>query len=95
MNQTPDRAVNAARRVAQLARLPESDRPADRPRCCREPGTAAGRAIGWPEPADGLGRRCQPTKVGNSMFGGSSSIVFSAGPAHYRDGLVGKLTPAG
>jgi len=32
--------------------------------------------------------------VGNSQFGGSSSVVFSAGPNGYRNGLVGVLNPA-
>jgi uncharacterized protein (TIGR03118 family) len=32
--------------------------------------------------------------VGNSMFGGSSAVEFSAGPRGYRDGLVGILNPA-
>ncbi|HEY2579596.1 MAG TPA: TIGR03118 family protein [Streptosporangiaceae bacterium] len=31
---------------------------------------------------------------GNSMFGGVGSIVFSAGPADYNNGVVGILTPA-
>ena len=34
-------------------------------------------------------------QVGNSSFGGSSAVVFSAGPDNYNDGLVGTLTPAG
>jgi uncharacterized protein (TIGR03118 family) len=33
-------------------------------------------------------------RVGNSAFGGSSSLVFSAGPGTYAKGLVGILTPA-
>jgi uncharacterized protein (TIGR03118 family) len=33
-------------------------------------------------------------RVGNSMFGGSSAVVFSAGPDGYNNGLVGTLTPA-
>jgi uncharacterized protein (TIGR03118 family) len=33
-------------------------------------------------------------QFGNSMFGGASSLVFSAGPNFYRDGLVGVLNPA-
>jgi uncharacterized protein (TIGR03118 family) len=32
--------------------------------------------------------------VGNSAFGGSSSVVFSAGPTGYNNGLVGELNPA-
>lgn len=32
--------------------------------------------------------------VGNSQFGGSSSVVFSAGPNAYANGLVGVLNPA-
>jgi uncharacterized protein (TIGR03118 family) len=33
-------------------------------------------------------------KVGNSAFGGSSSLVFSAGPNGYSNGVVGILSPA-
>jgi uncharacterized protein (TIGR03118 family) len=33
-------------------------------------------------------------RVGSSTFGGSSSLVFSAGPNGYRNGLVGVLNPA-
>jgi uncharacterized protein (TIGR03118 family) len=33
-------------------------------------------------------------RVGNSQFGGSSSLVFSAGPNNYDNGLVGVLNPA-
>ena len=33
-------------------------------------------------------------RVGNSAFGGASSLVFSAGPNNYRNGLVGVLNPA-
>ena len=32
--------------------------------------------------------------VGNSAFGGASSVVFSAGPNAYANGLVGVLNPA-
>lgn len=32
-------------------------------------------------------------RVGSSAFGGSSSVVFSAGPGAYGNGLVGILTP--
>ena len=32
--------------------------------------------------------------VGNSAFGGASSVVFSAGPNGYANGLVGVLNPA-
>jgi uncharacterized protein (TIGR03118 family) len=32
--------------------------------------------------------------VGNSVFGGTSSVVYSAGPNHYKDGVVGVLNPA-
>jgi hypothetical protein len=32
-------------------------------------------------------------RLGNSMFGGSSAVVFSSGPANYNNGLVGALTP--
>jgi uncharacterized protein (TIGR03118 family) len=33
-------------------------------------------------------------RVGSSAFGGASSLVFSAGPSNYSDGLVGELNPA-
>jgi uncharacterized protein (TIGR03118 family) len=33
-------------------------------------------------------------EAGNSTFGGTGSLVFSAGPAGYANGLVGTLTPA-
>jgi uncharacterized protein (TIGR03118 family) len=33
-------------------------------------------------------------EVGSSAFGGASSVVFSAGPGGYADGLLGILTPA-
>jgi hypothetical protein len=33
-------------------------------------------------------------RVGNSAFGGSSSLVFSAGPNGYANGMVGVLNPA-
>ena len=33
-------------------------------------------------------------QVGNSAFGGPSSVIFSAGPDGYNDGLVGVLNPA-
>jgi hypothetical protein len=32
--------------------------------------------------------------VGNSAFGGSSSVIFSAGPNSYNNGVVGILNPA-
>jgi len=32
--------------------------------------------------------------VGNPAFGGASSVVFSAGPTGYANGLVGELNPA-
>ena len=32
--------------------------------------------------------------VGNAAFGGASSVVFSAGPNGYANGLVGVLNPA-
>jgi uncharacterized protein (TIGR03118 family) len=34
-------------------------------------------------------------RVGNSTFGGPSSVVFSAGPDSYNNGVVGILNPAG
>jgi uncharacterized protein (TIGR03118 family) len=33
-------------------------------------------------------------RVGNSAFGGSNALIFSAGPSKYNDGLIGTLTPA-
>jgi uncharacterized protein (TIGR03118 family) len=33
-------------------------------------------------------------RIGNSIFGGPSSVVFSAGPNDYANGLVGVLNPA-
>ena len=32
-------------------------------------------------------------RVGNSAFGGSSSLVFSAGPSSYNNGSVGVINP--
>jgi uncharacterized protein (TIGR03118 family) len=32
--------------------------------------------------------------VGNSSFGGSTSLVFSAGPSNYSDGLLGVINPS-
>jgi uncharacterized protein (TIGR03118 family) len=32
-------------------------------------------------------------RVGNSAFGGSSSVVFSAGPTAYNDGMLGVINP--
>lgn len=32
-------------------------------------------------------------RVGNSAFGGSNALIFSAGPGGYSDGLLGTLTP--
>jgi uncharacterized protein (TIGR03118 family) len=32
-------------------------------------------------------------RVGSSSFGGASSVVFSSGPAAYKNGLVGTLNP--
>lgn len=34
-------------------------------------------------------------RVGNAAFGGASSVIFSAGPNGYSNGLVGTLNPAG
>jgi uncharacterized protein (TIGR03118 family) len=45
---------------------------------------------GHPIAIDGL----WALQFGNSMFGGASSLVFSAGPNNYRNGLVGVLNPA-
>lgn len=33
-------------------------------------------------------------EVGNSAFGGASSLVFSGGPANYANGVVGVINPA-
>jgi uncharacterized protein (TIGR03118 family) len=33
-------------------------------------------------------------RVGNSTFGGSNAVIFSAGPSGYSEGLLGTLTPA-
>ncbi len=33
-------------------------------------------------------------RVGNSVFGGSNAVIFSAGPNAYKNGLLGTLTPA-
>jgi uncharacterized protein (TIGR03118 family) len=43
---------------------------------------------GYPMKIDGL----WGLEVGNSSFGGASSVVFSAGPSGYSDGLLGTLT---
>jgi len=57
-------------------------------------GTLAG-TNGYPITISGL----WGLRVGNSAFGGSSSVVFSSGPTaggvKYADGLVGVLNPAG
>jgi uncharacterized protein (TIGR03118 family) len=45
---------------------------------------------GYPITIDGL----WGLMVGNSSFGGSSSLVFSAGPAGYADGLLGVINPS-
>jgi uncharacterized protein (TIGR03118 family) len=45
---------------------------------------------GWPVTINGL----WGLTVGNSAFGGANSVVFSAGPSGYNDGLVGVLDPA-
>lgn len=50
----------------------------------RDPG-------GHPIAVDGL----WGLTVGNSAFGGPSSVVFSAGPGGYAGGLVGEFNPAG
>ena len=56
-----------------------------------------GRYLGWlatthrrPVVIDGL----WGLQVGNSAFGGPSSVIFSSGPNNYNDGLVGVLNPA-
>ncbi len=33
-------------------------------------------------------------RAGNSAFGGTNAVIFSAGPHGYNDGLLGTLTPA-
>lgn len=48
-------------------------------------------AKGQPIVIDGL----WGLRVGNSQFGGSSSLEFSAGPAGYGNGVVGVLNPVG
>ena len=57
-------------------------------------GTLAGPG-GYPITISGL----WGLRVGNSSFGGPSSVVFSSGPTaggvKYADGLVGVLNPAG
>ena len=45
---------------------------------------------GYPIAIDGL----WGLRVGTSAFGGTNALIFSAGPAGYRDGLLGTLTPA-
>jgi uncharacterized protein (TIGR03118 family) len=52
-------------------------------------GTLDG-AGGYPITINGL----WGLQVGSSAFGGASSLVFSAGPDAYKDGLVGILNPA-
>jgi uncharacterized protein (TIGR03118 family) len=52
-------------------------------------GTLDG-ASGYPITINGL----WGLRVGSSAFGGSSSLVFSAGPSGYAAGLVGTLKPA-
>jgi uncharacterized protein (TIGR03118 family) len=52
-------------------------------------GTLDG-ANNYPITIDGL----WGLQVGNASFGGSSSLVFSAGPNGYADGLLGVLNPA-
>jgi uncharacterized protein (TIGR03118 family) len=46
-------------------------------------------SIGYPITIPGL----WGLMVGNSAFGGSSSLVFSAGPSGYNNGLVGVIKP--
>jgi uncharacterized protein (TIGR03118 family) len=58
------------------------------PRSGKFVGTLLG-TNGSPIAIDGL----WGLNVGNSAFGGSKSIVFSAGPNAYADGLVGVLNP--
>lgn len=53
-------------------------------------GTLDG-ATGYPVTIHGL----WGLRVGNSAFGGSSALVFSAGPVGYANGIVGTLTPVG
>jgi uncharacterized protein (TIGR03118 family) len=48
-------------------------------------------ANGHPFAADGL----WGLQTGNAAFGGASSVVFSAGPGGYLQGVVGELNPAG
>ncbi len=51
-------------------------------------GTLMGKS-GMPLTIDGL----WGLTVGSNAFGGSTSVVFSAGPNGYADGLVGTLSP--
>jgi len=46
-------------------------------------------ASGYPITINGL----WGLRVGNSAFGGSSSLVFSAGPNAYNNGSVGLINP--
>jgi uncharacterized protein (TIGR03118 family) len=47
--------------------------------------------IGYPVTISGL----WGLRAGSSAFGGTGSVVFSAGPGGYANGVVGTLTPAG
>jgi uncharacterized protein (TIGR03118 family) len=53
-------------------------------------GTVDGSS-GYPVTINGL----WGLQAGSSAFGGASSLVFSAGPGGYSNGLVGVLNPAG
>ena len=46
-------------------------------------------SLGYPVTIDGL----WGLSIGNSDFGGASSLVFSAGPEGYADGLLGVINP--
>jgi uncharacterized protein (TIGR03118 family) len=58
---------------------------------------ATGKYLGWLDTTSGNPVAINGLwglKVGNSAFGGASSVVFSAGPNGYGNGLVGVLNPA-
>ena len=58
---------------------------------------ATGKYLGWLDTPSGTPIAIPGLwglEVGNSSFGGSSAVEFSAGPRGYRDGLVGILSPA-
>lgn len=52
-------------------------------------GPLRSNSVGYPIAINGL----WGLEVGNSTFGGSSSVVFSAGPAGYANGRLGVINP--